>query len=204
MINEILSNRFASEIRDTPIDKTDKIKPKHEMSFTDLIDAVKQVFDNLKPDFDNDMTKHSGLQDYKNEDLPDMYLVERKSTPEKDQRVSVEERKEIAKWGKGKWSGEPGDSVFTPDKPEAKDALRRFGQEGIRYEDGNPDFSKVSVGTVKIDNMTSDRPSNYSQANKELSKQWNESSKDNRTDWTARDVDNWRKENHYSKKRKKN
>ena len=46
--------------------------------------------------------------------------------------------------------------------------------------------------------MTSSRPDNFRKADEECAKQWNEQSKDGRTDWTARDIKEWRQDNKYS------
>ena len=42
------------------------------------------------------------------------------------------------------------------------------------------------------------RPYNFKQADEVCANQWNESGRDGRNDWTARDVESWRKENKYS------
>ena len=116
----------------------------------------------------------------------------------KDCLTSSAERKELANRGKGEWDGESGNSRFHPEKIEAREALTKYKQEGIDYKDGEPDFSKVSEATVKIEDMTSIRPYNFRQANEVCAKQWNEEKKDGRTDWTARKVEDWRIENKYS------
>ena len=64
--------------------------------------------------------------------------------------------------------------------------------------DGEPDFSKVSVATVEIDGMTSERlgpGGNYEQAFEKIAETWNNENKFGRNDWTARAVDIWRKDN---------
>ena len=78
-----------------------------------------------------------------------------------------------------------------------------YGKDGIEYKNLEPDFSEVSEGTVKIDNMTEHRddyydengelqPGNFSQADAKLAEKWNEQQKDGRTDWTDEDVYEWR------------
>lgn len=108
------------------------------------------------------------------------------------------ERKALASRSKGSWDGLQGDSKFFPENPEAKAALKEKGVDSISYKDGNPDFSVVSESTVEIENMTSARPYNYSQADELCSKQWNEINKNGRSDWTANDVKAWRREHGYS------
>ena len=59
----------------------------------------------------------------------------------------------------GKFEGERGNSKFIPldetDRGAAcKEKLAEYGKDGIEYKNLEPDFSEVSEGTVKIDNMT--------------------------------------------------
>ncbi len=69
-----------------------------------------------------------------------------------------------------------------------KEKLAEYGKDGIEYKNLEPDFSEVSEGTVKIDNMTEHRDDyydengelqsgNFSQADAKLAKQWNEQQK---------------------------
>jgi len=46
--------------------------------------------------------------------------------------------------------------------------------------------------------MAENRAENFKKADEECAKRWNEEQKGGRTDWTARDVSQWRKENGYS------
>lgn len=113
---------------------------------------------------------------------------------------------------KGHWEGERGYSKFIPNENteagmKAKEKLAEYGEDGIIYKKGEPDFSKCSETTVTIDNMTENRDDylntvtgemmlgNFSQASIACAKEWNDIARDGRTDWTARDVDNWRREN---------
>ncbi len=120
-----------------------------------------------------------------------------------DKRIDVaekigttsEERKLFASHSDGEWSGEPGNSSFTPNSETAKEKLSEYGQDCIEYKDGNPDFEKCSEATVEIGNMTSDRASNFRQADAACAEKWNVEAKDNRTDWTAKAVKEWRQEN---------
>ena len=111
---------------------------------------------------------------------------------------------------KGHWEGERGNSKFIPNENtetglKAKEKLAEFGQDGIRFINGEPDFSKCSEATVTIDNMTENRSDyigvdgtklqgNFTQASIKCAEKWNEEARDGKSDWIARDVDNWRQE----------
>ena len=106
-----------------------------------------------------------------------------------------------AEGDRGHWTGERGESKYIPTDEEVKDILADYGMDGIDYKDGIPDFSKCSEATVEIDNMSSDRKGkggNFEQCDEKCAEQWNAEARDGKTDWTARDVANWRRENHYS------
>lgn len=103
----------------------------------------------------------------------------------------------------GQWEGEKGNSRWKPDmekipgdrhgtNPENKtwgEICKKYGIESIPFEDGEPDFSKVSKGEVQIKDFTDNRASNFDQADEVLAKQWN---------CTPEDVAKWRKENKYT------
>jgi hypothetical protein len=114
--------------------------------------------------------------------------------------VSKKERIDFAdKRSRGEWMGEHGNSVFRPSDPDARRALEKYGQTGIEYRDGNPDFSKVSEATVKITGMNENRlTNNFPKADNECAKLWNKEGKFGKNDWTAREVKEWRKEKRYS------
>lgn len=99
---------------------------------------------------------------------------------------------------RGEWSGERGESEFTPNDEEVQEILDRYDQDNILYEDAIPDFSEVAESTVEIENMTENRADNFRQCDEECAGQWNEEERDGRTDWTAREVKEWRQENGYS------
>lgn len=103
----------------------------------------------------------------------------------------------------GYWDGERGESKFTPSAETEKgragiEKLAEYGMDGIEYKNCEPDYSRCSEGTVRIDNMTEFRASNFAQADEKLAEQWNAKSKDGRTDWSAEDVDKWRNESKLS------
>ena len=59
----------------------------------------------------------------------------------------------------GSFDGERGNSKFVPlgetERGQAcRDKLSEYGKDGIEYKNLEPDFSEVSEGTVKIDDMT--------------------------------------------------
>lgn len=97
--------------------------------------------------------------------------------------------------GRGQWTGERGESKFVPSDAGIKEALKEYKIDGIEYKGGVPDFSKIAKATVSIDNMTSDRQSNFAQCDMKCAEKWNQEGHDGRTDWTARDVKNYRKSN---------
>ena len=104
-----------------------------------------------------------------------------------------------AKGSRGEWEGEKGCSKFKPDSDEAQEKLSEYGKDGIDYNaEGEPDFSEVSEGTVKIENMSSDRISNFSKADIKLAEKWNQFSREGRSDWTARDIKDFRHSNKLS------
>lgn len=99
---------------------------------------------------------------------------------------------------RGEWAGDRGESDFTPNDSEIKDILEQYDKESILYEDAIPDFSEVAESTVEIDDMTENRADNFRQCDERCASQWNEEGRDDRTDWSARDVKEWRQENEYS------
>lgn len=108
----------------------------------------------------------------------------------------------------GEWSGQLGNSEWVPgDEIVPKQPLGnemawreikdQYGIEGIPFNDGEPDFSAVSEASVEIDDFTTDRNANFSQADEACAQAWSEEGKDGKT-WTAADVRDYRKENQLS------
>jgi hypothetical protein len=108
----------------------------------------------------------------------------------------------------GEWSGEPGNSDWTPDdtlvpkKPEGNELSWReikdkYDIESIPFIDGEPDFSAVSEATVEIDDFTTDRNNNFTQADEACAEKWSAEQRDGKS-WTAADVKEYRKENQLS------
>lgn len=106
----------------------------------------------------------------------------------------------------GSWSGEPGNSTWNPDREiEPKNRnysnvdgknwntiLQENGIDGIPFNDGEPDFSEISRGTVEIDTFTDERygiGGNFDQADEKMAEQ---------KGCTKQEVENWRRENNYT------
>ena len=114
----------------------------------------------------------------------------------------------------GHWEGKRGVSKLIPNGEEQRgiDAINKLaekGLDGIEYKNAQPDFSKCSEATVRIENMTENRENymgkdggmrygNFTQADIKCSEKWNTEAKDGKTDWTAREIYNWRHENRCS------
>lgn len=99
---------------------------------------------------------------------------------------------------RGSWTGERGESVFIPSYQYMKNELAKYGVKGIEFKSGEADFSPFSVASVKINNMTHERlgpGGNFEQADKEFAKEFNKMRKNNKTDWTAIEVREYREAN---------
>jgi hypothetical protein len=189
-----MSEIGISEVKENKpqnIENFKKIKPEKEMTTKELKSAVKD-------EFEKTAKEAKEARNYEADGVENVTAEKNLDPSHKDCLTTSEVRKEFAGYSKGEWDGEPGDSKFHPEKQEAREALERYKQDGINYKDGEPDFSKVSEITVEIDNMTSSRPENFMQADELGANQWNANFKDGRNDWTASDVNAWRKENLYS------
>lgn len=111
----------------------------------------------------------------------------------------------------GQYEGDRGESKFIPSNRSAEgivviEILREYGLDGIIYRNAEPDFEKCSKAVVKISGMTEHRENftnkndeqmlgNFSQADIELSKKWNETNRNGKNDWTPRNVFEYRKRN---------
>ena len=100
----------------------------------------------------------------------------------------------------GEWNDERGNSKWCPDKeyvpqkanPEGKtwgQILKEYGIDGIKYKDGEPDFSPISKGDVEIKDFSDNRADNFDKADIELAKQ---------RGCSPQEVKKWRKENSYT------
>ena len=59
----------------------------------------------------------------------------------------------------GRWAGERGNSVCAPKSEESRALLEAKGMDGVRYTNGEPDFSPFSESTVELGYMTTERHS---------------------------------------------
>jgi hypothetical protein len=164
--------------------ETNEIKP-----------PVSENFKEIKPE--SSLSPNEARQSWDN-----FFHNEVTTEPGEHLYTAREDRIACAKNSDGEWSGEPGNSKFTPtDKTDSglsvRDTLNQNGVDGIEFKDGIPDFSPISVEAVSID-MTADRPENYSRAYTALADKWNTEAKDGRTDWTARDAKDWKVANQLS------
>lgn len=108
----------------------------------------------------------------------------------------------------GEWSGEKGNSTWEPNRDEIPkrppgnektwgEILDKYEIDGIKFKDGEPDFSTVSEGTVEIDDFSTERNENFTQADEKLAEQWSKEGKDGK-EWTAQDIKDYRKEHNLS------
>ena len=103
----------------------------------------------------------------------------------------------------GSWEGEKGNSTWRPNRedvpssanPEGRkwdDILKDRGIDGVPFNDGEPDFSEISKGTVEIDDFSTDRfgaGGNFDQADQKLAEQ---------RGCTMEEVQQWRSDNNYT------
>ncbi len=134
--------------------------------------------------------------------------VESVSIEKLDIKINFEKNSFIPRNG-GEWTGEPGDSTWKPDperippeksrNPEHpysnpdelswQEIQDKYRIDGIRFNNGEADFSEVARGTVEIDDFTDDRSSNFEQADEKMAEQ---------RGCTPEEVEQWRKENNYT------
>lgn len=110
------------------------------------------------------------------------------------------DNKSDGKENNGRWDGERGDSKWIPNPdyiPQKANAaektwgeiLEKYDIDGIRFKDGEPDFSEISKGDVEIEPFSDSRSDNFDKADIELAKQ---------KGCSPEDVAKWRKENGYT------
>ena len=190
MISELSKVADVKDVKPTLVENFKSIKPEKELSVKELNAGIKEEF------------SKASLEKIGSENKTESIMSDKNLDPRhKDCYTTSQQRKEFASTSKGEWSGEVGNSVFRPDKLEALEALKKYGVDGIEYFDGEPDFSKISISTVEIDNMSSERlgpGGNYEQAFNKIAEKWNSEAKFGRTDWTSRMVDEWRRDNEYT------
>lgn len=100
-------------------------------------------------------------------------------------------------------SGEKGNSTWKPNPEDVPshanedgrtwgEIMDEYGIDGIPFNDGEPDFSEVSKGTVEIDDFSTERfgaGGNFDQADEKLAEQ---------RGCTKEEVQAWRAENNYT------
>lgn len=103
----------------------------------------------------------------------------------------------------GSWDGEKGNSIWRPNRDDVPgsansdgrtwgDIMRNRDIDGIPFNDGEPDFSEVSKGTVEVDDFSTDRfgaGGNFDQADRKLAEQ---------RGCTVEEVQQWRNDNDYT------
>lgn len=105
----------------------------------------------------------------------------------------------------GHWDGERGNSNWNPNRSEIPKNLKtnpdglswgeildKYGIDKISFKEGEPDFSEVSKGEVKIDNFTENRygkGGNFDQASQKLAEQ---------RGYRPEEVKAWMKDNKYT------
>ena len=130
------------------------------------------------------------------------YLVDEKGNIEvlkEGYNTELSERLKQTPINSGEWKGLRGDSLFVPDINSSKgrdisSMLSNYGIDGIEYNNAFPDFSRCSEDSVEIE-MTDIRYKNFARVDTALAEKWSQEKKNGKSDWKARDVYNYRKEN---------
>lgn len=126
----------------------------------------------------------------------------------KSEVANFEQKNSFLPENGGEWSGERGNATWNPDRDEIPkrppgnektwgEILDKHRIDGIKFKDGEPDFSPVSKGTVEIKDFTDDRVANFTQADEQLADKWTAEGKDGK-EWTPQNIKNYRKENNLS------
>lgn len=102
----------------------------------------------------------------------------------------------------GKWEGERGNSTWIPDVDKVptgkgsniegkswKEILTKYEINGIDFIEGEPNFTEISKGTVKIDDFTENRDKNFIQADQKLAEE---------RKCSPGEIRKWRQENGYT------
>lgn len=102
---------------------------------------------------------------------------------------------------RGCWDGVRGEANYIPSNREMREMLAEYGTDRVLYKNAIPEFSKFAQAVVKIEDMSEmrqGRNGNFEQADRKCALQWNHDGKNGRSDWTARDVSDYRRENGYT------
>lgn len=176
------------------------VKMNIEKSFGDVVDKTKESLNHFDPDKRIEQFKDTVVEGIKDIFDPDRRKDEFNSTEAERMRFTPTEET-----GRGTWEGgSRGNGIFVPNRNteeglKVSNELAKYGLEGIKYKDGIPDFKDCCSEMVTIDLMTHNRDGhggNFAQADVKLAKQWNDTCKDGRSDWTARQIKEYRVDNH--------
>lgn len=96
---------------------------------------------------------------------------------------------------RGYWTGERGNSIFIPFDiySDVINELNKYNLNGITYIDGCVDFSRCSVATIAIPDMSIYRYKNFTACNEECATYWNSINFLDYSDWTSSSVKKYRK-----------
>ena len=180
------------------VEKVDSFDPDKRIDVTEKNETPEKEFQDYDPDkrIDAGETERLSIESEKVEPDNQMETNEYNSTyKERFDRTPTNGLR-------GEWTGDRAESKFVPRYEYMKVYLKNnFGLDGIDYKNGIPDFSKCAESTVQIDKMSKERygsGGNFEQCDSKCAEKWNQECKDGRTDWTARDVADWRSEHKYS------
>lgn len=98
---------------------------------------------------------------------------------------------------RGIWTGERGNSIFIPFDiySDVINKLNKYNLNGITYIDGCVDFSKCSVATIAIPDMSKCRYKNFAACNEKCAIYWNSINFLDYSDWTSSSVKKYREQN---------
>ncbi|MBP2619878.1 HNH endonuclease [Streptococcus panodentis] len=152
-------------------------------NFTDSLNVKEKETDNFKK-----ITPETGITLEEARDFTKNLLSKASENRIKDIDSNTDSEKVVKNIpsANGEWEGEPGNSKWIPDdesinpnlqtNPEQKnwgDIKQEYNFDGIVFRNCEPDFSKVSKGTVEIDSFSENRAKNFAQADIQLAKQRN-------------------------------
>lgn len=184
-----ITGHDAKEVRNSSVDNFKKIKPEKEVSTKEVNDFWASEFKKGAEAAKAETLEKSEQKDHEFGGKYNSYKERLDITPKRDSL-------------NGQWTGDRGESMFIPSEASeeskaAKEKLAEYNQIGIEYINAEPDFSKCSEATVQIDNMTVrlGKNGNYVQADKKCAALWNEQKKDGKSDWTQKDIYNYRQDN---------
>lgn len=134
----------VQEVNNNVLEKFQNIKPTEKMSQNE----VESHWDKFrKSNFESNEKQETGI--------PEKFYT------------SLEQREALLPKS-GEWTGKPGESKFISGNSETNKELAKFGLDGIEYHNGVPDFSKCSVVSERIDDMTPDEGTNIGNFYKKL------------------------------------